>query len=134
MRIAGGVLVCVLLVATPALAQRRGYFDDFVGWSADGSFFVMTTAGTDGLNVPVLCLSRRGVASPSWPKNVPAPADDDADGCTDRWDMMFPDERNDPQTFVSNATKFTVATKQSVRGPGGETVSVKRAAGEIIEI
>jgi hypothetical protein len=136
MRIARGVvLACVVFTSAPALAQYHGYQNDFVGWSADGTWYVMTTSGTDEMFVPVLCLSKRGgQPGPSWPKKVPVPAADDQDGCTERWDMMFPDEQIDAQTLVQNARKLVVEPKGVVRGPGGETFALKRLTGLTVEV
>jgi hypothetical protein len=134
MRVANWVFVGIVLASAPARAQRLGYQDDFVGWSADGTWYVMTTSGTDEMPVPVLCLSKRGVASPTWPKKVPAPKADDPNGCTDRWDMMFPDEQVDAQKLVENARKLGVDASAAKRGPGGETFALKRLAGLAVEV
>lgn len=123
-----------LLVAAPATAGRTGYFEDFVGWSADGKFYVMTSAGTDGNAMPILCTSKRGATPPSWPKKVPPPGADSDDGCTERWDMMFPDDQTPSQDVVAKLVALVDKPKVAVHGPGGETVTVKRADGEIVEI
>jgi hypothetical protein len=125
--------LCVVTASTPAMAQRRGYFDDFIGWSPDHTFYVMTTAGTDGMAAPVLCLSKKDVAPPTWPKKVPLPTDD-PDGCTERWDMMFPDDNTPADKLVDAAQKLVVAAKTATKGPKGETVDVHRASGEVIEV
>jgi hypothetical protein len=130
MRIAVLGIAGVLLVASPAAA----YQDDFIGWSADGTWYVMTSSGTDEMPVPMLCLSKPGTTPPTWPKKVPVPEADVTSGCTDRWDMMFPDEGTDAPTQVKNATKLVVVTKPSDRGPGGETFTLKRAGGATVEV
>jgi hypothetical protein len=132
-------LGCLLALAPmlgsgAAFAQHRGYLDGFVGWSADGSFFVMTTSGTDEMDVPVLCKSRRDVASPTWPKDVPVPAKDDPDGCTDRWDVVFPDSALTPQQLVDKARELVVIPRQGKKGPHGETYKVRRQREEIVEV
>jgi hypothetical protein len=132
-----GLLALVLVLvldAGPAQAQRRGYIDGFVGWSADGSFFVMTTSGTDEMDVPVLCLSRPDKASPTWPKDVPVPDQDDPDGCTERWDAMFPDTAMDAQQMVSKASALVTTPKRGPRGPHGESYDVRRLREEIVEV
>jgi hypothetical protein len=126
------VLVSILQ-SDPAFAQRRGYIDGFVGWSADGSFFVMTSSGTDEMDVPVLCLSRRDKPSPTWPKGVPVPDKDDPDGCTDRWDSMSHGTM-DPQDLVEKARELVDVAGQRKKGPHGETYSVRRLQNEIVEV
>ncbi|HEX8111956.1 MAG TPA: hypothetical protein VF516_29695 [Kofleriaceae bacterium] len=126
--------LAIVLHAGAARAQRRGYIDGFVGWSQDGSFFVMTTAGTDEMDVPVLCLSRRGVPSPTWPKDVPVPDPDDPDGCTDRWDMMFPDNTLDAQHMVLKARQLVATPRHNGKGPHGEDYDLRRVRDGVIEV
>jgi hypothetical protein len=131
----GGLLaIGSVLHAGSASAQRRGYIDGFVGWSSDGSFFVMTTSGTDEMDVPVLCLSRRGAPSPTWPKGVPVPDKDDVDGCTDRWDSMFPDAGLDPQQMVTKAGELVTTPRQGSKGPHGEVYAVRRLHEGTVEV
>src|SRR5262245_45665906 len=134
MRIAKWGFACVMLASATASAQRVGYQDEFVGWSADNTWYVMTTSGTDGTAVPVLCLSKRGAKPPTWPKKVPLPATDDTNGCTERWDMMFPNEGVDAPTMVANASKLVVPAKAAEHGPGGESYTVKRESGATVEV
>src|SRR4051812_16823780 len=108
--------VVVLASSAPATAGRTGYFEDFIGWSADGTFYALRTAGTDGLFVPVLYLTTRGGASSSWPKAVPKPGADDETGCTDRWDMMFPDEQATQESMMEKASAFVDKTKAAAKG------------------
>jgi hypothetical protein len=131
-----GFLLALVAVlhAGAARAQRRGYIDGFVGWSPDHSFFVMTTAGTDEVDVPVLCLSRRGVASPTWPRDVPVPDQDDPDGCTDRWDMMFPDSGLDMPQMVSKAGELVARPRKGGKGPHGEDYTLRRAREGVVEV
>lgn len=134
MTIAKWVVAGVMIASATASAQRIGYQDDFVGWSADGTWYVMTTAGTDEIAVPVLCLTKSGTVPATWPKKVPVPTADDAHGCTDRWDMMFPDDHVDASSSVASATKLVVVRSPADKGPGGETFSVKRASGASVEV
>lgn len=130
MKIAMLSFACVMLAGATAYA----YQDDFVGWSADGSWYVMTNSGTDEMPVPVLCLSKAGDKPKSWPSKVPVPEDDGE--CTPRWDEMFPDDMQniDAQTMVANASKLVVVQKPAKKGPAGETFVLKRNVGSTVEI
>jgi len=94
----------------------------------------MTTSGTDEMPVPVLCVSKRGAKPQTWPKKVPLPAADDANGCTERWDLMFPDEGVPAPTLVEHARDLVVAPSSTAHGPNGETFTVKRESGATVEI
>lgn len=128
------LVVAVLALCNTAYAQRRGYQDGFLGWSKDGTFFAMTTSGTDEMDIPLLCLSKRGVASPTWPKAVPVPDPEDPDGCTERWDVMLPDTTTDAQQLVAQVEAMVESPTTGKKGPHGETVKVKRLRGPIIEV
>jgi hypothetical protein len=94
----------------------------------------MTTSGTDEMDVPVLCLSRRGTPSPTWPKDVPVPDKDDPDGCTDRWDMMFPDSGLDAQQMVSKASELVTPPRHNGKGPHGEDYALRRVREGVVEV
>lgn len=119
-----------------AASSAQAYQDVFVGWSADGTWYVMTNSGTDEMPVPQLCVSKAGDKPKTWPKKVPLP-EDDAE-CTPRWDEMFPDDMQtiDAQTMVANATKLVVPQKPANKGPGGETFVIKKQSkfGTTVEI
>src|SRR5262244_3487130 len=117
-------LAAILLLAGPAWAQRRGYIDRFVAWSEDGSFFLMTSSGTDEMDVPLLCLSDAKAGSRTWPKEVPLPDKDDPDGCTPRWDEMFPDTPMPPTAAIEAAIKKWAGPERS-SAPHGEKVTVR---------
>jgi hypothetical protein len=86
------------------------------------------------MNVPLLCLSKRGAPSPTWPKKVPLPDKDDPDGCTDRWDSLFPDDTTQWDKMVEQVTAMVEPVKPSKTGPKGEAVTVKRLKGPIVEV
>jgi hypothetical protein len=128
-----GFTFALLLISAPASAQGRGYIDGFIGWSADRSFFAITTAGTDEIDLPVLCLSHKNTASPSWPKNVPVPTEDDPDGCTPSLDMVFQDGQL-ADKLVEMASALVASPVAGRTGPKGETFTLKRANPDVVEV
>jgi hypothetical protein len=134
LRLGFSLALATIMHAGTARAQHRGYIDGFLGWSPDGSFFVMTAAGTDEIDVPLLCLSRRDVPSRTWPKDVPVPDQDDPDGCTDRWDTMFPDSGLDPQQMVQKASALVAAPRHNGKGPHGEDYAVRRVRDGLVDV
>ena len=99
----------------PSLAQA--YFTTFSGWSKDGSYYVKTTAGTDGMESPVLCLTVPGKIPKTWPKGAPRPEEDD--GCVglgEEGGGASPEVIAKAQSWVGSG----------VNGPAGANVTFKK--------
>ena len=125
-------VVAAVAAASPAYAQStHAYIEKFVGWSKDGTFFVITEAGTDEMDLPALCVSQRGNKPPTWPKDIPPPDKDDDRGCTATLDQVF--EGQDAQVLVAKASSFVVAPRG--KAPHGETVALHKVGdGSIVEV
>jgi len=120
-----------MLSAPAARAGTHGYIEGFLGWSRDGSYYAMTSAGTDEIDVPRLCLSKPGALPASWPKDIPAPEGDDA--CTERWDMIFTDN-TDPAALVDKARKLITKPGAADKAARGASVALRRQHGEQVAI
>ena len=127
-------VVAAVAVAAPARARAqatRAYLEKFVGWSKDGTFFVITEAGTDEMAMPALCTSKRGDKPPTWPKAVPPPDKEDDRGCSATLDRVF--EGQDAPALVARASRFVVAPRK--KAPHGETVALHKVGdGSIVEV
>ncbi len=121
------VLAAVVATVAPAYAS---YQEKFVGWAKDNSFFVITQAGTDEMDVPAICLSKRGQVPASWPKDFDAP-EADAD-CTELLDLVY-EEGQDAQELVAKASKLVV--KPRSKPLHGEKVALKKVGdGSLVEV
>jgi tetratricopeptide (TPR) repeat protein len=115
--------LAVLALAGNAHAD---YIEHFIGWSKDGRFYAKAVAGTDEVDVPELCLSRRGDRPPSWPKDVALPEADDESGCTPRWTELF--EGVDADVLVKRARALVETPGAAEEGPKGQKVTLRAAA------
>jgi len=111
----------LFLLALPAAARAYSY-DGFLGWSPDGSFYLYTSAGTDMIDHPVVCLSDQAAGSTSWPKNLARPEDD---VCV----SVCGDDDVGECGRLEDARRWVRLPAASSKGPHGETLKLKMAHG-----